>query len=144
MTQSLTNLDRELSDLSAWNPETHQWTRQYIANHCTRYHLLILAELAGCRMLLATLWPTREELLDALDTVGPQQLLEAWHRFRSSEWERVDPLLHCHSTTGGTTSHPISAQLNINLWLARKRLLADRYQQLPSPSAWKGLGTGCE
>jgi hypothetical protein len=85
MTHRTTKFDRVFTDLAAWNPETRQWSRQYISNHCTRYHLLRLVELADCQTTLATSWPVREELLDALDVLGPDQLLEAWHRLEA-EW----------------------------------------------------------
>jgi hypothetical protein len=83
MTHRPTKFDQVLGDLTTWTPETRTWARQYISNHCARFHLLYLAELANCPTLLAEPWPIREELLDIVDLVDPQQLLHAWHQLEA-------------------------------------------------------------
>lgn len=78
----LTKLDLLLGDLTVWNDETRQQARAYVDNHCTRFHLVWLVELAGHNGLNEG-WPSRAELLEVVNLVDPQELLRAWHKLEA-------------------------------------------------------------
>jgi hypothetical protein len=82
-----TKLDVLLGDLTAWNDEVRQQARTYIDGHCTRYHLIWLAELASHNELNDG-WPTRAELLEVIHLVDPQAILQAWHKLETIRGNR--------------------------------------------------------
>jgi hypothetical protein len=71
-----TKLDLLLGDLTDWNDEARQQARTYIDGHCARFHLVWLVGLAGHDELNDG-WPSRAELLEVVNLVGPQELLRA-------------------------------------------------------------------